>query len=132
MNILYDGYGCWHLSSYSCLTDGIGQEKSCWPNVESGHRTSEPSVSQSYVDETQHYLYFKNYKETNESLSIPRAPEDPSLLMSFKTHCCSNLESTGISYWLFLFISIINPCQQFVIFITFINIVCFYCRRGNL
>lgn len=38
------------------------------------------------MDKIQQYLYTENYEETDESLSILRGSEDPSLLVSFKTH----------------------------------------------
>lgn len=52
----------------------------------SSTQPSEPPVSQNYVDNNLINLYCEDHEETNEDPNVPRAPENPSLLSSFKTH----------------------------------------------
>lgn len=58
---------------------------------------------------------------------IPGAPEDSSLLVSFNTRCCDNLEWTGIAksiYYCYLMLLILNVYIYYCLF-------CFDCRSGN-
>lgn len=47
---------------------------------------TEQLVSPNYVDETQQYLYGKNYEEIEKSANLLRVSKDPSLLTSFGIH----------------------------------------------